>query len=100
MPDGYKFKIVTSQTVGDADVFTGTFLPVNETDDPNIPSILLWMYNYFVYKIPGQAVVWNEQLVFEVKKTHVHHKPEWWAYATGFSISDQQDVTVIFKLDG
>lgn len=77
---------------------TSEMKPVSAAEDFRIPSLLVWMYNYFVHKVPGDAVVSNEETIYLVRECTLETQPEWFAQAQCFDVWDQQEVTVIFKL--
>ena len=83
---------------GDTNMCASKFQPVNGSDDDRISALLIWAYNYFVYRVPGSDVTQHEQLVFSVTKAQIQQRPEWWLRIDGFSILDQDRFTVIFQL--
>ena len=91
-PEGYIFS--TTNVSG----HTSEMKPVSAAEDFRIPSLLLWMYNYFVHKMPGDTVVSNEETIYLVRECTLETQPDWLARAQCFDVWDQQEVTVIFKL--
>lgn len=92
-PDCYFFMISSED-------FESELKPVSDAEDDRMASLLLWVYNYFVHKVPGDTVVCREEAVYFVGKATVEHEPEWLARIECFSVWDRQNVTVTFKLTG
>lgn len=92
-PDGYSYMI----SIPD---FESELTPVSDAEDGRMAALLMWVYNHFVHKVPGDTVVCYEEAVYFVRKATLEHQPVWLAKIECFSIWDQEDVTITFKLTG
>ena len=75
---------------------------MSESDDSRIAALLMWTYNFFVHKVFCDDVIAHEELVSIVKNAEITRErgPEWSARIECFSILDQMDAVITFKLCG
>ena len=92
-PEDYLFQVTISNE-------TSEMKPVSDAEDAGIPNLLVWLYNNVVHRVPGDDVIKNEELIYIVQKTVLEHEPTWCARVECFSILDQQQITVCFKIAG
>ena len=74
------------------------WLNLEDRDDPRLTRLLLWVYQSHVHKVTGNDVLWNEELVFLVKDSRLQQAPHWEVDLKVFSIWDQCDCQVKFRL--
>ena len=90
--DEYEVHIVTSgeeQSTG--------WQPLSEADN-RLKELLVWLHQFHVMKVPGDAVVCYEQTVFFVKTSSLKPASTWGAVVDLFSVWEQEDWTVQFQL--
>lgn len=66
--------------------------------DLKISALLIWTYNFFVHRVFTDAVILDEELVLLVKDAEIRYEPEWAAIIKVFSIWEQDEAVVTFKL--
>ena len=71
---------------------------VSNCQDFRVEHVLLWMYNHFVYFMPGDDITANEELRFNVLETMIQSAPVWLGKIKCFSIWDQEVIAFTFKL--
>ena len=74
------------------------WLNLEDRDDPRLTRLLLWVYQSRVHKVTGNEVIWNEELVSLVKDSRLQQAPHWEVDLKVFSIWDQCDCQVKFRL--
>lgn len=78
----------------------GTILWENLSDmaDVRFVDLLVWVKGYYVDKIAGNDVISYEESVFLVNQSHIQQDPTWEATISLWSVWDQQDLTVKYRL--
>lgn len=66
--------------------------------DPKLDKLLEWLYHRCVHQAPGTDVTCYEESVFFVHQWTLNTTPKWNASMVVFSVWDQQDCTVNFRL--
>lgn len=92
IPDDYEFELV---------FHNGTATPysqVSASEDSRICAALLWVYNWYVNKMPGNEIVAMEETVYFVHKKSLSTGPEWSAQLTVFSVWEQEHQMINFRL--
>ena len=89
-PNGYEYQMKFGNGL------TQDFEPVDE--DSRAGALLMWVYNYFVHRIPGSSVVSQDEIMFEVSNATVVQSPEWSCNVECFCFLEQTDAVITFKL--
>ena len=63
-----------------------------------LQALLSWVHQHYMFKVPGNDVVCFEETVFIVQRSCLTSLPHWEATLTVFSVWEQQDWTVKFRL--
>lgn len=90
-PDGYAFAILSM-----SNATVPVFKSVGTCESPAIEALLLWMYQYFVHRVPGNEVLVNEGLGFIVHEAHTHNDPFWNAAVKVFDVENQDEQVILF----
>lgn len=65
-------------------------------DSSHMKALLIWMYQNYVNKIPGDKVYVDEGLSCVVRSLSVQKEPHWNATVKCFSVPHQDEVIVLF----
>ena len=88
-PDGYVFSTVSlaNGAVSHYESVTG---------NRHIEALMVWMYQRFVHRVPGDRVYVDEGMGFIVHNAKVQPEPFWNGAVTCFNVSSQEEEVILF----